>query len=88
MAERPLSERLAEIADLPSIGIALTLERRTALAEAVELAVRVESAPVGLGQCSVPGTLRLIELLDSAGDSLDLSSAHGKRVALVEVPGE
>lgn len=47
---RPLSERLAEIADLPSIVIALTLERRTAIAEAVELARRCEASEWQDGQ--------------------------------------
>lgn len=87
MADRPhaspkgsLSERLAEIADLPSIGIALTLDRRTAIAEAVELARRFEAAPVETVPKPPPdiacsGIMFWVPIC-----------VAGKRVALVEVP--
>lgn len=81
---RPLSERLAEIADLPSIGINLTLERRTAIAEAVEMAKQVEVAPVAI--MDTRGALGICAPTED--DFPALYALQGKRVALVEIPND
>lgn len=79
---RPLSERLAEIADLPAIAINLTLARRTAIAEAAALARRVEAAPVGdLSASGISGKDWFYGYIDGDG----CQALIGKRVALVEV---
>lgn len=83
---RPLSERLAEIMRLPIPG-----GSADTLAEAVELARRVEAArivtlyPKGDGLCV---ELPPVETVGSVTHYRRVSwKTGGKRVALVEVPG-
>lgn len=82
MSDRPLSERLAEIMRLPIPG-----GSADTLAEAVELAKRVEAASVVDLEWSTFN--RGLFVGDTAEDAYAYEQAMaGKRVALVEVPGE
>lgn len=77
MADRPLSERLADLSRLPDFRSSVDT-----LTEAFILAVRFEHAPVATVPKPPPG-------IECSGITFDVPIRFaGKRVALVEVPDE